>query len=178
MVIWGAMVIPFLAMLILGLFYSKKLVWWEYAIIILVPFFTIWITKVSVEMSQTAATEFLGGWITHVEYHEYWKEWEHETCSESYACGTDSKGNTEWCTRYYDCSHYTSHDPYWEAFDSNGSSWSITPAAFDQFVKLFGNKTFVNLDHAAHYDMSRSQCVDGNEYDTNIRMLIPTISLL
>lgn len=168
MVIWGAMVIPFLAMLILGLFFSKKLVWWEYAIIILVPMAAIAITKVTVEIAQVQATEYLGGWINHVEYHEYWKEWEHQTCSEQYECGTDSKGNPEYCTRYYDCSHYTDHSPYWQAFDSNGNSWQITVDGFNQFVKLFGNKTFVNLNHAVHADMSRSQCVDGNEYDTNL----------
>lgn len=168
MVIWGAMLIPILAVFILGFFFSKKLVWWEYIIVLVIPFLVIWGTKAGVEMSQVAATEFLGGYITHVEYHEYWKDYYHETCYESYPCGTDSKGHIEYCTRSYDCSHYRDHDPYWEAFDSNGSSWQISEKTFDEFVKMFGNKTFVNLNHAVNYDMGRSRCVDGNEYDTNI----------
>lgn len=168
MILWGAMLIPIVTVLILAIGYSKKLLWWEYLVILGTVPLLIWGAQATIEYNMTTATEMMGGYINHVEYHEYWKEWEHETCTQEYACGTDSEGNTEYCTEIYDCSHYEDHPEYWEAFDSNKASWSITKETFDSFVKLFGNKTFVNLDHSNHYDMTRSECVDGNEYDTNL----------
>lgn len=168
MIIWGAMVIPILAMVVLAIFFSKKLAWPSYVVMILVPMAFIGITKSLVDMAEIKATEYLGGYMIRAEFHEYWREWEHEICTEQYACGEDSEGNTEYCTRVYDCSHYEDHPEYWEAFDSNGHSWQIPKNSYDDFVKLFGNKAFVNLDHATHYDMSRSDCVDGNEYETHL----------
>jgi len=53
------------------------------------------------EESRYYDTEYLGEVtrkVIHEEDYEYWT-----TCSETYPCGTDDKGNTEYCTRYYPC---------------------------------------------------------------------------
>src|SRR5574343_342712 len=70
---------------------------------------TIWIVSATAEYSQTVDKEYWGSVVMEAHYEEPWDEYISKTCTESYACGKDSKGNTQYCTRTYDCSYVDYH---------------------------------------------------------------------
>ncbi len=156
--IWGAMLIPVLAAIILALVYSRRLIWWEYLVILLVPAMFIMGMKSLTEFTQTKATEFLGGYIVQAEHHEHWNEWITQTCVRMVSCGTDSEGNTEYCPEAYDCSYCKDHPEYWELIDSNSNGWEVPRSTYDSYIVRWKTpQVFVNQHHSFY-------TIDGNEF--------------
>lgn len=156
MLIWGAMIIPIIALLILGFKFNSKLVWWEYVLVIVLPALMIWGAKAGCESLQVRCTEYWGSFLTHAEYHEDWDEWITKTCS--YTMGNSKTGYT---THYYDCSYRDYHPEYWEVWNRVGDGWKVDKDSFEQLCQLWGSRNFVNLHH--HFYTK-----DGNEYETDL----------
>ena len=109
MLIWSCLLIPLVAMIFLALKFPKRMAIWEYIILLAIPLAAIFVAKQVSIHSQTTDTEFWNSYATRAFYFEAWNEYIHKTCTESYACGSDSKGNTTYCTRSYDCSYVEYH---------------------------------------------------------------------
>lgn len=157
MILFSALLVPVLASFIMFIFFKHKITWWEFVIPFAVSLIVALIFKLSIEASATSDTEFWNGTIVKGEYYEEWNEYIHKTCTEQYACGRDSKGNTTYCTRTYDCSYVDYHPPYWELTDDNGLTITVSKYLYERLVKKFGNNNFVELNR--HY-----YTIDGNKY--------------
>jgi hypothetical protein len=121
--------------------------WWEY----LLPFFGTAIFVIIIKAisfySEVSDKEYWGSTLQKVEYYEYWETWVRKTCTERYACGTDSKGNTQYCTRLVDCSECEEHPAYWKAYDDQGNDWRVDKATYTKLQKQWKSReNFVEMD--------------------------------
>lgn len=142
MIIWLAMLIPFIGCAIAYKLFPKKFVWWELALPTILCFLFIFLTKLTVEKSMLSDTQYRGGLIVEARYYEYWSSWVSKTCSEQYACGSHTEGSgkdsrtvTDYCTRYYDCSYCDENDAYWEVYDNQGHNWKISESEYNRLRK-------------------------------------------
>ncbi len=95
--------------------------------------------------SQTKDTETWSGYLTQVEYHPRWVEEWIQIHTEIYACGTDSNGNTTYCTRTYTTIEHTTHPEHWEAeryFGVVSDSVDISQSLYNEIKYKFGNGIF------------------------------------
>jgi hypothetical protein len=172
------MAIPLIAIVLLLIFFRKKVTLWEYAIVLGIPLIVIFICKFISITSQVNTHEIWNAHITEVKYYECWETWVHETCSRQVSYGTDSKGNTQYRTEYYDCSHCDFHPEHYDAYDNLGNEHNVSAAQFEQYCKLWNNRTFVPLHRNINYHWSCGR--DGNMYqtvyDNNFDHTVPTVS--
>jgi len=159
MIIWTAMFIPLLAIIILAIFFNKKMAWWEYLLVLAVPALIILGIKSGVESAQVRCTEYWGAYLTKGAYYEDWDEWITETCYREVPCGTDAHGNTKWCSESYDCSHSEYHPAYWEVTNSIGETFHVDSAYFEKLCKLWGKRDFLKMNRDYYTK-------DGNAYTT------------
>ena len=75
MLIWFLMVIPIVAVLILSIFFQKKIALWEYLLVFGVPIIIIFVAKQSSIHYQTQDTEYWNSYLVSAEYYEYWSTW-------------------------------------------------------------------------------------------------------
>jgi hypothetical protein len=157
---WLALVIPVIFSLILLVFFKHKTVWWEPLPAFILALVMILSFKGCSEYNLTKDEEFHNGYITQAWYYQDWSEWISQTCTESYPCGTDSDGNTTYCTRVYDCSYEDYNPEYWQVVNNIGESWRVSKSEYLRLVKKFNNQTFK--------DMNRPYCCgnDGDAYYT------------
>lgn len=156
MIIYGALLIPFISAFILYKFYCRKVLWWEFFIPLLASVLFTIIMKVSVEAVQVSSEEYWGSFISKVEYYEEWNEYISQTCTRSCCC--DSKGEN--CsTETYDCSYVQYHGPSWEIITTTNESISISEAEYSRIKQKFGNEHFTELNR--HYYTK-----DGNMYSS------------
>lgn len=137
-----------------------------------IPVVIVLICKYTCESVQTRDIEFWGGWTKTVEYNEDWDEYIHRTCTRSYPCGSDSKGNTRYCSETYDCSYVDYHPQYWQLNGSNGEGISVSQGKFEELAKRWNSRQFVDMHH--HYYTK-----NGNRYVAtwnNDRATIETIT--
>lgn len=168
MTLWFLMIIPIVACIILMLFFTKKIVWWEYALLLGVPLFIILCTQGCAETALKRDTEY---WAEHAIKAEYYEDWnekvscrhpEYCTRMESY---TDSKGQTHMRTVTYQCGWQHPYDvdyhpEYWILVTNIGNSYGIGKYEFDKFCKLWNSRFFVELNRRYHTD-------DGDKYVSN-----------
>lgn len=137
--------------IILLCFFRKVTVWWEYLIQLLIPIIIVIITQSGMLKSNTTSTEFLGYYITGIKHYDTWNEYIHKICTERYPCGIDSKGNTTYCTRVYDCSYVKTHPEYWVMIDNINREHNITKNTFNKYVNLWKTPMiFINM-HRNYY---------------------------
>lgn len=153
--------IPVITCLILLLFFRVYVVWWEYLVVLLPSLMFSSMLYFGILEVQMTDTEYLGYYVTRVEYYEDWNEWVHQTCTRTW---TDSKGNTH--TETYDCSHSVYHPEHWEMYlNDEDLSYTIYEDYYNSIVKKFGKKPrFVDL-HRHYYTNDGDMYVctfDGN----------------
>lgn len=159
MIIWLAMIIPFIGCAIAYKFYLEKFVWWELLLPTAISFIFILITKFTVEKSLLSDTQYRGGLIVEARYYEYWETWVEKKCTEKYACGTYTTGSgknkvthTKYCTRTYDCSYCDRHSAYWEVYDDQGHSWYIDEKEYKRLMNQWkATPEFVELNRKINY---------------------------
>jgi hypothetical protein len=135
------MLIPVLATAVMFIFFDKKKVaWWEYLLLFGASAIVIFVSKLIIETSMTSDTEYWSEVAYEVEYEGKYDEYIHKTCTERYACGTDSKGQTKYCTRTYDCSYVEHHSPKWRIKGKDGSSIRITQSEYNRIKQKWGNE--------------------------------------
>lgn len=144
MIIWLALIVPFLFSLFLSIKYKHKVIWQELLIPIGACVLLIIIFKSIGTYSLVKDYEYWGGYVKEVRHYEDWNEYIHQTCED---CSTDSDGNTT-CTTY-DCSYVDYHPEEWHAYDNNGIYFSINKKLYNKLVKQFDNISFVDLER--HY---------------------------
>lgn len=160
MELWLALIIPIIFAIIALIKFRKQIAFWEPFIPVLATLVLILIFKVIGYYSLTSDNEYWGNNVTEVRYYEDWNEWIERTCSEQYACGTDSKGNTQYCTRYYDCSYCQYHSAYYTMVLNDGDEMTISKSYFDYLTKRF-NRPAVFVDMHRDYHTH-----DGDMYET------------
>ena len=101
--------IPVITCLILLFGFRQFTAWWEYLVVLLPSILLSSALYFGLLEIQETDTEYLGYYVSKVEYYEDWDEWVHQTCTRTW---TDSKGNTH--TETYDCSHSVYHPEYWQ----------------------------------------------------------------
>jgi hypothetical protein len=145
--------------------YNKKVTWWEYLIHFGVALLLILIMKVIGEKSQTNDKEYWGDLIQRTEYYEPYSIWDDETCTRQVACGTDSKGNTQYCTETYDCSHLDSYPAHWQITTITGWEMNISKNFYDYLVKRFGTSIcFQDMNREGECGAGDYVVTDGNMY--------------
>ena len=161
MVIYLALAIPIITAIVLLIWFKHRTTIWEFGIPFGVSLIFIIIFKLVIETSLTSDTEYWGGWVVKTQYYEDWNEYIHKICTETYACGTDSKGHTRYCTRTYDCSYVDYHPPYWRIIESNGFKLRINKEHYAYLKQKFGTKEiFIDLHRDYYTD-------DGDLYEVH-----------
>lgn len=156
MLIFASLLIPCVTALVLWFWFRHKTTWWEFVI----PFAVSAILSTACYFASTTFSasrkEYWTGWITAAAYFEDWNEevWYTET----YYCGSDSKGNPQYCTRLTSRIDY--HGPYWEAYGSNGERYDISQGEYKEFASRWANENFKELNRGYYSD-------DGDEYYTS-----------
>ena len=135
--VYLALLIPLIVTGIFYFFRRSEFTWWEFFIPIASVLVAVVISKAIIDNSSVKFDEYWGSSITAVFEEEPYNYWHQETCSETYACGTDSKGNTEYCTRYYDCSHQDDVGPSWWATTDIKEQFGISEKMHDELVRQF-----------------------------------------
>lgn len=155
MVVWLSYLIPILCASALAIFFNKRMAWWEYLVLLVVPAAVILIVSESSKNSQISAREYWGGYVTSAEYTEPWNEWIDRTCTRCVA--TDTAGR---CTQEetYDCSYCDDHGPSWTVETTIGTFHGED--RYNIAVPRIGKAKFVDMDRS-------STCpdpVNGNKY--------------
>jgi len=159
MILLSTLLIPFLATIILFFFFKKKVLWWEFTLLFVGSLAVAGISKLCM-LNVTSDTEYWGGVITKVEYHEEWDEWIEQTCSYDCFCSTDDDGYETCSTCWEDCSYRDYHGEFWRVYNNLGESWSVNQGEYNRLVNKFGTgKQFVDMRR----DYYR---IDGNMYRT------------
>ena len=144
-------IIPFITAMFLLIVFNKKMVWWEYAALILPSLLFVLLTRVIMVSANSNDTEYLGGYVNRITYYEPWDEMVHVRHTR-----TNSDGETEvyytW-EREYHSERYTYVD--------NESNWEhhLSKKEYEIIKKRMGNKT---VFRDMHRDYHR---IDGDAYD-------------
>ena len=151
-------IIPFLVSVFLLFFFRKKVVWWEYIVMIAVPIVVSLIVRLIMVSYNNTDTEYLGDYITKVRHYDDWDEWVHRTCTRTVKSGKTT------ITQTYDCSYRQYHPERWSYFDQDGEEhWLFYEEEFDEIVRRFGTKMiFVDM-HRRYYTKDG----DAQEYRWN-----------
>jgi hypothetical protein len=96
---------------------------------------------------QTSDVEMWRGRVLEVIYYPEWVEEYEDT--EQYQCGTDSKGNVEYCIRYV--TRYRTHNEYWEAKTNIDIAPRITKQVFQEIGERFGNNMVKKKIHKSGF---------------------------
>jgi len=158
--VYLALLIPIIVTGIFYLYKKHEFTWWEFFIPIAAVLLATLISKVVIDHTSVRFTEYWGSTVTAVFEEEPYNYWHDETCSREVACGTDSDGNTEYCTEYYDCSHQDDVAPSWWAVTNLDEKFSITEKQHDELVQQFGTKKTI-IDSHNNY-APRDKCVGSN----------------
>jgi hypothetical protein len=165
-IIWFAALIPFIGAGALFWIWNRKVALWEGLVMMVVPLFLIGGAKACSEHSQTAATEYWGGYVTTAEYYEDWDE--RVSCRHPISCihptySVDSNGRPyQSGYAHSNDGHYHSYDvdyhpEEWEVHTSVKESRSISKLSFEGLAKQFSSRDFVNLHRSYHSK-------NGNKY--------------
>ncbi len=156
MIIYGALLIPFIAAFVLYKFFYRMVIWWEFFIPLVVSVILVVTMKCLVETVQVRSEEYWGSFISKVEYCEDWNEYIHQICTRSCCC--DSKGEN--CgTEPYDCSYVQYHPESWRIVTTTGETISISQSEYERIKHIFGNEYFTDLHRNYYTD-------NGNMYTT------------
>lgn len=144
-------IIPFITALFLLIVFNRKMVWWEYLVLILPSLLFTLITQLIMVSVNSSDTEYLGGYVNRITYYEPWDEMVRVRHTR-----TDSDGEEEvyytW-EREYHSERYTYVD--------NESKWEhhLSKKEYETIKKRMGDK-------AVFRDMHRNyHRIDGDAYD-------------
>ena len=105
-------------------------------------------------------TYFQSGKYTTVSYHPYFVEEYQQRHEESYACGHDDEGNTQYCTRVYYTTEHDTHPEYYYVEDSLQQGSIIDKSQYNQIRKEFGN--VLKIDRTCRFNHSEQKRVKGD----------------
>lgn len=154
-------IIPFLVSVFLLFFFRKKVVWWEYIVMIAIPIVVSIVIRLIMIGYNNTDIEYLGDYITKVRHYDDWDEWVHRTCTRTYKSGNTIR------TQTYDCSYRRYHPERWSYFDQDGEEhWLFFEEEFNKIVQKFGTQmVFVDMNRRYYTKDGDAQeyCWDGSE---------------
>lgn len=144
-------IIPFITALFLLIVFNKKMVWWEYLVLILPSLLFTLITQLIMVSINSSDTEYLGGYVNRITYYEPWDEMVHVRHTRTNSDGEEEVYYT-W-EREYHSERYTYID--------NESNWEhyLSKKEYEIIKKRMGNKA---VFRDMHRDYHR---IDGDAYD-------------
>ena len=92
--------IPVITCIILFTKFFKETVWWEYGVVIAPSIIMYFFLKFAMISYSTAATEYLGGYITSTIYYEEWDEMVLVHKTRQVPDGVDKDGHTKYRTEH------------------------------------------------------------------------------
>jgi len=175
MIIFGSIAIAAIFAIILIIFFKNKITWWELALILIIPTALSFGSKAVVESVSANFIEYWGDEVVSVWEEEPYNEWISQTCTREYACGTDSKGNIQYCTEPYDCSYQNDEGPRWYAKTRLGETISITESKYDKWNIQFGGnriktrtrKNYATRDRCSYSSGTKFQGKQVGKYSYN-----------
>jgi len=156
MIVFGALIVVIIVTAVFYFINPKEYKWWEFAIPLVVTLGLIFGAKAIIDHSSVMFTEYWGETIVSVHEEEPWNEWVHRTCSREVACGTDSDGNTKYCTEYYDCSYQADYGPEWYCKTDLGNSYKMSEHLYDSLVSVY--RTGRDITHTRRNYSPRTRC--------------------
>lgn len=144
-------IIPFITALFLLIVFNRKMVWWEYLVLILPSLLFTLITQLIMVSVNSSDTEYLGGYVNRITYYEPWDEMVRVRHTR-----TDSDGEEE---VYYTWEREYHNERY--TYVDNESNWEhyLSKKEYETIKKRMGNK-------AVFRDMHRNyHRIDGDAYD-------------
>lgn len=150
--IYFSLLIPLITVIVLSIYFPKKVNFLERAIVFVVPIIAIIIAKLVSTATQTRDTEYWNSYGVQATYYERWNEWiEEQCCAEE-----DSSGN---CISWYDCSYCEEHPAYWQITDNLGKTYRYNSRDFERAAVMWNNRNFKDMHRDYH-------TVDGDAYVT------------
>lgn len=140
------------------LYFDKKVTWQEWLGGIGASLLLAGIFQLCSFLGRTADVETWSGVITQTTRYGAWVEQYEEAHTETYACGTDSKGNTTYCTRTYYTTEYAHHGGNNDV-DRNFGTIEDSPGVEQQFHDVVQANFGGGVD--ATYNQS---CTHGGHY--------------
>jgi hypothetical protein len=120
---------------------------------------------------KTDDIETWSGKVIRIEHHPKWIERWIELHVETYPCGTDSKGNTTYCTRTYTTIEYDTHREHWVAIRDFGSFVDAIDIGYNLYLeigKLLGGTIIKDGKQSYHHSGSLSSGDDSIYKTENI----------
>lgn len=154
---WVMALVPIFIGAIL-LYFDRKITWQEWLGGTAAALAMAGIFQLCAYLGQTHDIETWSGAITQTTYYGAWVEQYEEAHTETYACGTDSKGNTTYCTRTYYTTEYAHHGGDWDV-DRNFGTIADSPYIQRQFHDV------VQANFGGGVDRTYAQrCTHGGHY--------------
>lgn len=140
MKIWILLLIPIAAVIVMLMFYKKKIAIWEYLTLFGASFLIILISKLIITSSMTSDIEFHSESAYKVEYEGSWSEWIIDECSYDCFCSTNDDGYETCMTCWEDCSYRKYHSDSWRIVSKSGTSQNISESDYKRISKKWGEK--------------------------------------
>lgn len=165
MIVFGALLVNIAVTLFFYLRNPKEYVWYELVLSLVITSGLIFGAKALADKHTAMFTEYWGETIVAVYEEEPYNWWHSKTCPETYACGTDSDGNTKYCTRYVDCSEQEDEGPAWWCVTDLGNRYSMTEVYYDELNKLFGKNRIKTETRRNHAPRDRAAYSRGTKFE-------------
>lgn len=162
MAIYLAFLIPVIFAILLFIFFRHQTQWWEVSIPMVATVVFVLVAKWICVNNLISDEEWLGGYITSVEYSQPWDE--EVPCRHPIYCTSCSGSGKNRSCRTYVCGHHHAYDvdfhpEYWYAVTTL-NDFGISQSRYNKLVDQFGSgKQFVDLHRNYH-------SIDGDKYET------------
>jgi hypothetical protein len=175
--IWLSLTVPVIGIFLMYYWFRKKFQIKDLLIPLGICLVLTCALKLIGEETQVSCIEYEGDLGYKAQYYEPWSTWVDQTCARQVACGTDSKGNTQYCTKSYDCSYCSDHGADYYLVDYSGHKFDISVTYYNYLTKKWSaTPKFVEL--ARDIDHHGSCGVDGDLYeifwDRKVLTSVPT----
>lgn len=154
-------IIPFITALTLFLFFRKRVVWWEYLVLIISSIlFTLLVNVIMVECNSSD-TEYLGGYVNKITYYEDWDELVRVRHESRDRVGTDKNGNPIYKTRVWYTTERKYHPKHW-TYTANDDRFEtpIDERLYNKIKNRLNNKSIFKDMNRKYYRK------DGDSYIT------------
>lgn len=134
------LLLPLLCIVVLAAIWTTRIVWWEYVLVVAVPFLFVLVVRTVSVNAQTRDVEWVRLRATEAWYEESWNRYVHRRC-------TSGSGKHR---RTYDCSYVETIPPRWWVGLSDGSRQNVTSGAFELLRTRWGGAEFVEMHRPSH----------------------------
>jgi len=165
MLIYLALLIPIFTTLGFYLFFKHNYKWWEFFIPIIGTLGVILLTKLIFDTSRVNFTEWWGSTVIAAYEEEPYNYWHTQTCYHDVPCGTDSDGNTKYCSEPYDCSHQEDVGPDWWFVTNIGEKVSCTEKEYEHFKSYWRSSATAIDQHKNHAPRDKAVQSEGTKFE-------------